>query len=134
MRPLELASQLELRRSIGSTRRQILLGSVATVACVACAPANVRGPSTPGPDAGSGSGAGSGSDAEKELSEIERSVGGRVGVLHVCLVYGSLLLLFPLLAFFPLAAAPVMTAAFVLSKTWLDLRAHERDHAALAAT
>ncbi len=104
MRPLELASQLELRRSIGSTRRQILLGSVATVACVACAPANVRGPSTPGPDAGSGSdarsgsgtgsgpdernrpdagsssGAGSGSDAEKEMSEIERSVGGRVGV------------------------------------------------------
>lgn len=50
-------------------------------------------------------------------------VGRRLGVLHVALVYGSLLFLSPLLAFFPVAAAPVMTAAFVLSKTWLDLRA-----------
>jgi hypothetical protein len=68
--------------------------------------------------------------AGKHMSQV----GGRVGVLHVCLVYGSLLFMFPLLAFFPVAAAPVMTAAFVLSKLWLDLRAHERDHAALAAT
>lgn len=53
-------------------------------------------------------------------------VGRRIGVLHVALVYGSLLILFPLLAILPVAAAPVMTAAFVLSKTWLDLRAHVR--------
>jgi beta-lactamase class A len=86
MRPSELVSQLELRRSIGPTRRQILLGSIASVASVACAPGNVRGPSALGPDgasasgAGSSSGAGSASGAEKELSEIERSVGGRVGM------------------------------------------------------
>lgn len=60
-------------------------------------------------------------------------VGGRLGVLHVCLVYGGLLVMFPLLAFAPAAAAPVMTAAFVLAKIWFDLRAHERDHAALAS-
>lgn len=59
-------------------------------------------------------------------------VGRRLAVLHVALVYGGILLMFPLLALAPTAAAPVMTAAFVLTKTWVELRGHERDHAALA--
>ena len=63
-----------------------------------------------------------------------RQVGRRLAVLHVALVYGGILLMFPLLALAPAAAAPVMTAAFVIAKTWLDGRGHERDHAALAST
>jgi hypothetical protein len=62
-----------------------------------------------------------------------RQVGRRLAVLHVALVYGGILLALPLLAFTPVAAAPVMTAAFVITKTWLEIRGHERDHAALAS-
>lgn len=66
--------------------------------------------------------------AGRHVAQVAR----RVAVLHVALVYGGIVVMFPLLAYAPAAAAPAMTAAFVLGKLLLDLRAHERDHAALA--
>jgi hypothetical protein len=68
--------------------------------------------------------------AGKQMSQV----GGRMAVLYLALVPGFFVLLLPLMLHFPAASAPAMTAVFMLCKIPVDLHAHEREHAALAAS